>query len=408
MPKQPREDGRSRPKRAKSASKRKPPAQRKKKTAKTQAESRPAIMPSQSVHHNTPLLPLKGVVYPVLGEPVDLDPCSNEDSIVHARRAVMLPEDGLAIPWKGTVFCNPPYGMPEILEWIKKCVLENRHNGAEIIALVPAYTSAEWFDVVAATARACFWWVPGPGSRRMHFRGASNHAPFHSCLIYWGPHVARFSRFALRYCHPWYPEHDLRLARAFCGDGRLPEGPACALAQAEEILTLARHDDLVAALASLGSATLGDILDAGHSSLVQRLRSLSAYELATALLLATRSDTKQWLEGRLPRVPRPVDERQLALLGATTPPEPPPPSIVLPPGSGRLDQLVFQAIHRGTLEQEPPTARELREKLVCTQGELRGVIARLQRSGMIRTEGRTRAARYLAVHEGNQDHATRQ
>ena len=363
---------------------------------------RPVIMPSQSVHHATPLLFLQGIVYPVLGEPIDLDPCSNDQSIVKARRKISLPDDGLAVPWRGKIYVNPPYGMPAILEWVKKCVLENRHNGAEIIALLPANTSAEWFDIVAATSRAAFLWGPGLGGRRLHFIGNDNNAGFHSVVVYWGPNLPEFTRAAMRYCHPWFPEHDLRLALAMAGSTRLPEGAACSLAQADQILTLSRNDDLVAALTALGSATLGDILDAGASPLLARLRQVCAYELGASLLYASRTDSKAWIDHRIPSHPRKLDPRQLDLGLAVVEDEDDDEEEVV---NRTIDELVFEEIRRGSISGNLPSAQELKDRCVCSQGQLRGAITRLRREHKIEVTGRTQGVRYRVCEEGKEANA---
>jgi hypothetical protein len=384
----------------------------KKKTVKKKGDGRPAIPRSKRDNHCTPLVVAKGVIYPVLGDPVDLDPCSNNESIVRAKRKIILkPGDdplggGLVVPWNvRTVFVNPPYG-ENIQEWIKKIIVEHRLHGCEIIALLPAHVSASWFDMVVATSQACFFWGPGVGNRRVKFRGNENSATFHSALAYWGPNLPKFTRVALRYCHPWFPEHDLRFARALCGDVQAPEGVTTTLAAADTVLTLSRNDDIAAALASLGSASLGDILDAGPSILQQRLRGVSAYELGTALLYAARSDRQPWLDHRVPRDPSiTLDPRQLGFdLDAPLPLGPE--ALHAKP----LDERIFDEIARGTAVGSPPSARELKERLVCTQGELRGAIGRLRTAQRIAKTGRTQGARYIVApatgEEGNQ-HATR-
>ena len=51
----------------------------------------------------------------------DLDPCAapSPRPWATAERHIELPEDGLAVPWNGRVFLNPPYGN-EISAWLKK------------------------------------------------------------------------------------------------------------------------------------------------------------------------------------------------------------------------------------------------------------------------------------------------
>lgn len=65
---------------------------------------------------------------------VDLDPCSNDHSAIRSRRRVMLPDDGLAIPWGATTFLNPPYSNP--LPWCKKAVASVVEDGADILLLL--------------------------------------------------------------------------------------------------------------------------------------------------------------------------------------------------------------------------------------------------------------------------------
>jgi hypothetical protein len=92
-------------------------------------------------------------------------------------------EDGLAQPWYGRVWLNPPYG-PNTKPWIEK--MAEHGNG---VALVFARTDVAWFhdNVPNATAicflrkRLCF--VSGEGIER---QANSHNAAAPSCLIAWG------------------------------------------------------------------------------------------------------------------------------------------------------------------------------------------------------------------------------
>jgi len=53
--------------------------------------------------------------------PFDLDPCAGVGQTPLAKNVITLPDDGLALPWSGRVFCNPPYG-PHVGDWAKKMV----------------------------------------------------------------------------------------------------------------------------------------------------------------------------------------------------------------------------------------------------------------------------------------------
>ena len=51
--------------------------------------------------------------------------------------------DGLSVPWRGTVWMNPPYGR-EIDKWIRKAYRESK-RGALVVCLVPARTETAWW-----------------------------------------------------------------------------------------------------------------------------------------------------------------------------------------------------------------------------------------------------------------------
>jgi DNA N-6-adenine-methyltransferase (Dam) len=56
-------------------------------------------------------------------ETFDLDPCAVEEPRPWptAREHYALPQDGLALPWFGRVFLNPPYGGPPIVgPWMRR------------------------------------------------------------------------------------------------------------------------------------------------------------------------------------------------------------------------------------------------------------------------------------------------
>jgi len=112
----------------------------------------------------------------------DLDPCSPvKRPWDTAKKHYTIEDDGLAKPWKGRVFCNPPYGL-EAAAWLKK--LASHGDG---IALIFARTeTAMFFDHVWAKADAVLF-LRG----RLHFHHvdgtrapANSGAP--SCLVAYG------------------------------------------------------------------------------------------------------------------------------------------------------------------------------------------------------------------------------
>ena len=90
-------------------------------------------------------------IFAALGLTFDLDPCSpGPGHWVPARRIYTKEDDGLSKPWRGLVFVNPPFGGRNgQVPWLRKFLAHG--NG---VAIVRAYTSAEWFHQWAAQADA--------------------------------------------------------------------------------------------------------------------------------------------------------------------------------------------------------------------------------------------------------------
>lgn len=87
-------------------------------------------------------------VFAGLGLTFDLDPCSPGagKSFVPALNHYTIEDDGLASPWFGTTFVNPPYGS-ETPKWMRK--LAEHGDG---IALVFSRTDVKWFQEVGVQA----------------------------------------------------------------------------------------------------------------------------------------------------------------------------------------------------------------------------------------------------------------
>jgi len=120
-------------------------------------------------------------IFDALGLEFDLDPCSPGRAVVPwipARRHIVLPENGLAAPWTGRVWLNPPYGR-DTRSWLER--LAGHGNG---VALVFARLETKWFQEVASTADVvCF--VRG----RISFEKSDNcpgHPDHGSVLLAWG------------------------------------------------------------------------------------------------------------------------------------------------------------------------------------------------------------------------------
>lgn len=113
-----------------------------------------------------------------LGETFDLDPCSpGQGHWVPARMIYTIKDDGLAQPWKGFVFMNPPFGGRNgHVPWLEKFL---RHGNG--IAIVRAYTSAGWFHDHAVKADAmCF---PRGKTKFVRPDGSVGKAPGHGIVL---------------------------------------------------------------------------------------------------------------------------------------------------------------------------------------------------------------------------------
>ena len=116
---------------------------------------------------------------------IDLDPCSptNNRTTAPVKASVHFTEadDGLALPWHGTVFLNPPYGR-QLKAWVAKAKDEVLcGNARTVVALIPARTDTRyWHEHVAGDATVFF--LRG----RLTFGAADAAAPFPSALALWG------------------------------------------------------------------------------------------------------------------------------------------------------------------------------------------------------------------------------
>ena len=124
---------------------------------------------------------------------IELDPCSNPNSIVGALETYSLEnnQDGLALLWKSFNYVNPPYSKGKLIKWVAKAESEYVQNCVESIVLVPARTDTKWFHKHCSQNTICF--IKG----RLKFLGAPSSAPFPSMLVYYGNDDANFE---LHFC----------------------------------------------------------------------------------------------------------------------------------------------------------------------------------------------------------------
>ena len=79
--------------------------------------------------------------------PVGLDPCSNARSTVAALKTYRLDrgEDGLSLPWAGSVFVNPPYS--DVKPWAEKLLASSDVTAAAFLVNLDASTA--WWRLLS-------------------------------------------------------------------------------------------------------------------------------------------------------------------------------------------------------------------------------------------------------------------
>ena len=159
-----------------------------------------------SQHWGTPGKYVHAVKRVFAGE-IDLDPCSNEYSIVAARVEYTLPlQDGLKESWDfSKIFVNPPYGIDKtrhtsIKNWLYRCAAAHSQHNSEVIALVPVATNtSHWKKYVFVQASAvCFLY-----DTRLRFlidgRDEGKGAPMSCAMVYWGDNYEVFFDVFIRF-----------------------------------------------------------------------------------------------------------------------------------------------------------------------------------------------------------------
>jgi phage N-6-adenine-methyltransferase len=137
----------------------------------------------------------------VLGH-IDLDPASSvhANAIVGATRFYTREDDGLALPWYGRVFCNPPYCQPEVDRFTDRMIEAYTTGGIEAgILLVNSDTSTQrWHKAFEAADSTCLVshriaFIPGNDAAHAMVeakKGNRNAQVF----FYFGPEAALFDK----------------------------------------------------------------------------------------------------------------------------------------------------------------------------------------------------------------------
>ena len=124
---------------------------------------------------------------------IDLDPasCSSANEVVRAATFYDQRSDGLAQPWFGRVWMNPPYGANHMAAFCAR-LAEAIKGGAVSAAIVLTNNATEtrWFgDLAAAAAAVCF---PAKRIRFWSERGQASQPLQGQAFLYAGPDPDRF------------------------------------------------------------------------------------------------------------------------------------------------------------------------------------------------------------------------
>jgi len=134
------------------------------------------------------------------GGSIDLDPCSNDYSLVGANVEYRLPAvDGLTASWNyPRIFVNPPYGHDRtrgtrISHWLARCVEANRLYHSEVLALVPVATNTgHWKASVWGEASGIVFLADTRLKFLVDGQPGGNGAPMACCIVYWGGRTGDF------------------------------------------------------------------------------------------------------------------------------------------------------------------------------------------------------------------------
>jgi len=120
---------------------------------------------------------------------------------VCARIHYTVDDDGLSLPWHGTVFLNPPYGRT-LPDWTAKAKNEvAAGNASLIVAVLPARTDTHWWhEHIAGVAAVLF--LRG----RLAFNDSGQSAPFPSALVVWGATPEQIAALQNALPNAWMPQ----------------------------------------------------------------------------------------------------------------------------------------------------------------------------------------------------------
>ncbi len=112
-----------------------------------------------------------------------LDVCATADN-AKCERFFTRADNGLAQPWEGVCWMNPPYGRT-IGQWVRRAA-DAAKAGATVVCLLPARTDTAWWHDVVAVHSSDVRLLRG----RLKFGGSRSGAPFPSAVVVFRPDIS--------------------------------------------------------------------------------------------------------------------------------------------------------------------------------------------------------------------------
>jgi phage N-6-adenine-methyltransferase len=97
--------------------------------------------------------------------PFDLDAAADASNAL-APEFITKEQNGLVLPWYGSVWCNPPYTREELKLWVQKG-MDYAESGGRIVMLLPGRIDVKWFQDAASQREVTFLLIRG----RLSFAG---------------------------------------------------------------------------------------------------------------------------------------------------------------------------------------------------------------------------------------------
>lgn len=153
---------------------------------------------SDNKHWNTPPKYIE-LINQFFDNNIDLDPCSNEHSMLITKYRFTVVDDGLKQDWNfKNIYVNPPYGKnvdnkTSIYNWIYKGYESYKNYNSELLYLIPVATNTKHFkDIIFKYANGiCFL---NDTRLKFYLNGEEykKGAPMSCCMVYFGNDYNKF------------------------------------------------------------------------------------------------------------------------------------------------------------------------------------------------------------------------